>query len=125
MAAEFKYVASNGKASPRKVNFFNYESDFQCPLLAAIGLSTEAISGITGLTEGQVMYRIMKFEDAVRRRGESTSRRKYRDGKGEVAQALISTVTGTRSPVKSLIITRMEKKDLYAPRPKGVMQDKR
>ena len=118
MAQTFKYGASNNKAAPRKVSYFDYESDFQCPLLASIGLSTEAIAGMTGLTPGQVGYRIMKFENATRRKGEKTSRYKYRSGKGEVAQALVSTVIGMRSPVKSLIVTKMERKDLYSPRPK-------
>lgn len=124
MAQTFKYSASNHKAAPRKVNFFNFESDFQCPLLASIGLSTDAIADMTGLTPGQVGYRIMKFENAVRRKGEKTSRYKYRSGKGEIAQAMITTVIGMKSPVKSLIVTKMERKDLYSPRPKGVMADK-
>jgi hypothetical protein len=117
------------KVAPRRVNFFSFEQDFQCPLLAAIGLSTAAIAQITQLTEGQVMYRIMKFEDARRRvrdgKKEPTSRTKYRMGAGEMAQAMISSVTGTRSPVKGLLIQEMEKKDLYTPRLKGVMKDKR
>jgi len=121
--ATFKYGART--TAPRKVNFFDFESDFQCPLLAAIGLSTSAIAEITGLTDGQVMYRIMKFEDATRRKNERTSRYKYRNGKGEVAQALIHTVTGIKSPVKKLIITKMERQDLYSPRPKGVMANQR
>ncbi len=109
------------KASPRRVSFFQFESDLQCPLLAAIGLSTAAIADITGLTVGQVMYRIMKFEGAVRRSGEQTSRRKYRDGKGEIATALIDSVTGHRSTVKNIIVSKMEKKNLYTPT-KGVLK---
>jgi hypothetical protein len=112
-------------ATPRRVNFFMFADDFQCPLLAAIGLTTKAIAARTGLSEGQVMYRVMKYESQVRKNdADPTSRAKYRQGTSDIAKMMISSVTGHRSEVNKAITARMDKAGLYSPQPKGVMNNK-
>lgn len=110
------------KASPRRVDYFGNASDFQCVLLAAIGLSTEAIAGMTDLTVGQVMYRIMKSQSG-RRKGEPSERMKYRNGSSDVVQTVISTVASSpRSSVVKKVSQQLDDKGLYTPVPNGVMK---
>lgn len=106
------------------VDFHANATDFQCVLLAAIGWGSAAIADYTGLTEGQVQYRIGKAETG-RRKGEATARQMYRTGKSPVAQSVVAAITGRGSVVKKQITTTLDKRGLYAPRPKGVMRDER
>src|SRR4051812_5404938 len=112
------------KAPPRRVNYFTYAQDLQCVLLANIGIQDEAISNITGLTVGQVRYRIMKAEEG-RRKGELTMRTLYRKGDSPAVQAVIRTVTGRNSEVKRFVTETLDKKGLYAPQPSGVLTNDR
>lgn len=50
------------KATPRRVNFAQYASDFNVALYGALGLSTIAIALKTGLTPCQVVYRLNKAQ---------------------------------------------------------------
>jgi hypothetical protein len=49
----------------------------------------DAIAEITGLTIGQVRYRIMKAESIGRRKGQPTQRTLYRRGESPAVQAVI------------------------------------
>lgn len=105
------------------VDFHANATDFQCVLLAAIGWGSAAIAEYTGLTEGQVQYRIGKAE-TDRRKGEATARQLYRTGKSTVAQSVVAAITSKSSTVKKQITTSLDKRGLYSPRPRGVLKDK-
>lgn len=111
-------------AAPRRVDYFSYAEDLQCVLLANIGLMDDAIASITGLTIGQVRYRLAKAW-AGRRKGQATARMQYRRGDSPAVQAVIRTVTGRNSEVKRLVTENLDKKGLYQPLPSGVMTNNR
>lgn len=109
------------RTPPRRVDFFTYAEDLQCVLLANIGLYDQAISDITGLSKGQVSYRLMRAE-AGRRKGDPTSRALYRKGNSDVVQTVIKTVVGKNSMVKRQIVSTLDQRGLYTPQPTGVMK---
>lgn len=104
---------------PRRVDFFNEIQDFQCVILASLGLFDDAIAEITGLTRNQVRYRIQRSE-ANRGKGQPTSRAKYRKGQSEVVQTVISGVMSNKSPVKKLVTNQLDKQGLYSPNPNSL-----
>lgn len=110
------------KAAPRRVDYHANQSDFLCVVLAAIGLSTQAISQRTGLTESQVMYRLAKAE-GERKGGEQTARTAYRNGQGTIATQIITSVIGGRTEVTKTVVHKLEQRDLYSPKPTGVLQN--
>jgi len=61
---------------PRRVNFREHDIDFKVLLLGSFGLSTWAIAQKTGLSFGQVLYRLKKG---------SITRSDYRNGQGMAA----------------------------------------
>jgi hypothetical protein len=109
------------KTPPRRVDFFFHAEDLMVVMLANIGLYDVAIAQITGLSLGQVRYRLLKAEEG-RRKGEPTARTKYRTGTSDVVQSVIKTVVGKNSQVKKTITDRLDKKGLFEPRPTGVMK---
>ena len=90
-------------------------------MLASIGWSTAAIAEHTELSEGQVQYRITKAEHG-RRKGELTQRMAYRHGKGDVATAIVTNITGRGSVVKRQVEITLGKRGLFDPRPTGVLR---
>jgi hypothetical protein len=109
------------KSSPKFVDYHSSARDFQCVLLASIGWSTLAISNYTGLTEGQVAYRIEKSERG-RRKGDSTQRTMYRQGRSGVAHVVVQTITKAASPVSQHVATMLDKRGLYDPKPTGILR---
>ena len=112
-------------APPRRVDFHGNASDFQCVLLAALGWTTFAIANETGLTKSQVEYRLRMAEEKERAAGKKSARFQYRNGQSPVAKLAVAQLLGGRSKVKKAIVTSLDKKGLYAPRPQGVMRDSR
>lgn len=82
----------------RKVDFLNEPSDFEVLILGSLGLSTTYISGVTGLTPGQVEYRL---------RLGGIKRSEYRNGRSKTAHSAMrlarSAATGV---VKAGLATR-------------------
>jgi hypothetical protein len=64
----------------RFVDFYNRSDDFQAALLGSLGFSTTCICNKTGLTSGQVMYRLSKA---------SIRRMDYRNGDSAVASVVL------------------------------------
>lgn len=64
-----------------QVDYLRHREDFQCVVLAGLGFSTELISQKTGLSHGQVIYRIKKA---------NVKRSDYRDGGSRIAARVIS-----------------------------------
>jgi len=58
---------------PRRVDFLGEQVDFNCALLGQMGFGTGYIAQQTGLSKGQVLYRLRKaaVRRAQLRRGES------------------------------------------------------
>lgn len=67
---------SKQKRSPRPVDPVNNSEDYTCLFLAMLGRSNRAIIGQTNLSQGQITYRLRKFE---------ISRMDYRNGVGPVS----------------------------------------
>lgn len=109
------------------VKFVDYHAnwtDYLCYALAALGRTNKAIAKVVNLTESQVQYRITKVEKE-RGKATATMRAQYRNGKGPIAEAVASVLTQHTSPVRREITQTLEKRNLYAPRPKGVLRDER
>jgi hypothetical protein len=71
--------------SPRPVDPVNNGEDYQCLLLAMFGRSNHAIMSRTSLSQGQITYRLRKFE---------ISRMDYRNGTGPVAEYIDRAAKG-------------------------------
>jgi hypothetical protein len=80
---------------PCRVDFIMHDEDFQVALLGSMGFSTTFIQKETGLTEGQVSYRLSKA---------AIKRKDYRDGESGEAEMVIATLTKkmSRELVKKL-----------------------
>ena len=74
------------KAKPRRVDFLNIQTDLQVLILGRLGFSTEFIARRTGLSWGQVLYRLNKGD---------TRRSDYRDGSSREATTVIDAVQKT------------------------------
>jgi hypothetical protein len=110
-------------APPKRVDFHANGDDFSCVLLASIGLTTAAIAQQTGLTEGQVLYRLALAERENKSRGRKSARIQYRQGKSAICRIVINQLTARSSLVKKTIEKRLDRQGLYAPKPRGVMRD--
>lgn len=122
-----KVTAKRVHDEPRPKHYVDYHAnaqDFLCVMLAACGWSSKAIASHLDMTKGRVDYRIGKVE-RERRSGEMTQRSKYRNGQGNIAHAIVATITSRGSLVKKDITTTLDKRGLYAPRSKGVLRDER
>ena len=119
------------KTVPQKVDFFGNSQDLLCFAFASSGITTQGIQNALAsigifLTQSQIQYRI-GLAESDRRKGDPTQRRLYREGKSPVAQALVSQIVGNRGigqQVKKNAVEHLDKKDLYQPRPKGVMNNR-
>jgi hypothetical protein len=65
----------------RAVDFLNEIRDFECVHLAALGYSDEVIMRETGLSKGQIAYRLKRVE---------LKRSYYRRGESEIGKLVIS-----------------------------------
>jgi hypothetical protein len=126
--SKLEVVKQATKTQPRRVDYYANATDFLVVALFNAGLETQAISGLTHLTEGQVVYRYSKSEQHERERAKAagrkfvTARKAYRKGKSAVAQMIVSQCTG-HSMVKRYVGGILDKKGLYAPRAKGVLRN--
>lgn len=84
----------------RRVDFVNNVTDARCVLLASVGRSNRSIGGLTGLTVGQIGYRLRKHD--------ATARRRYRDGESEESQMVFSVLE--RQLAKQLRVEMRQKK---------------
>lgn len=75
---------SNLRTLPCKVDFLANDEDFQVALLGAMGFSTTFIKRETGLTDGQIQYRLGKAE---------IKRKSYRDGESQEAEMVMATLS--------------------------------
>jgi hypothetical protein len=110
---------------PKRVDFHANANDFRCVVLAAIGLTTVAIMKQTGLTFGQVEYRLRKAEEKERQRGKLSARRQYRMGVSPICGMVVSQMMSQRSTVKRAVIKNLDRHGLYEPRPNGVLNHKK
>jgi len=106
---------AHSRTQPRRVDFYFEAQDFQVVMLGSLGFSNLAICDITGLTVGQVMYRLMKTERG-KRTGERSSRMKYRNGDGDIAKAVLTTVAAKNGIVSKSVVKHLDRKGLYTPR---------
>jgi hypothetical protein len=114
------------KEAPRYVDFHANATDMLCWMLSACGWTTKAIAGHLKslgrpMTEAQVTYRIGKAEKN-RGKSELTQRAAYRSGKSEVATAIVQTITARGSAVSQQLVSTLNERGLYEPRPTGVMR---
>lgn len=66
----------------RKINPLSDEDTFECLILAGLGFSDFVIKRKTGLTTGQISYRLKKWE---------LQRKHYRNADSQVAQHIIKS----------------------------------
>lgn len=119
------YFGMGGKdVIPRFVEYHALSKDFQTFLLAALGFKTKTIARRLDLTEGQVQYRITKAEKK-RRKGDMTQRTAYRDGTSDIANTVINMFSGGGNAVHKEAVLILDKRGLYAPKPRGVLVDDR
>jgi len=75
--------------TPRRVDFFKYEEDYECAFLGALGFSTRFICSQTKLSPGKITYRLKKAH--VRRMD-------YRDGYSEISSIMRKKMRPVISP---------------------------
>jgi hypothetical protein len=112
------------EAPHRYVDFFTNAQDFLCVMLAALGWSTRAIAEHTSLSEGQVSYRIGKSEQG-RKKNDLTQRMAYRNGKGDVAHVVVSTIAAKGSTAHKAVTRTLDGRGLYSPKSSGVLRHDR
>ena len=116
------------KTPPRKVNFHALRTDFLVYMLFNAGMETAGIAMVTGLTIGQVNYRILLAErkareKAIREKREYiTPRKLYRKGLSPVAKMVINQYNSKHSDLKDHVRDILDKRGLYAPQAKGVLR---
>jgi hypothetical protein len=88
------------RVAPRKVSFLNEREDFFCALMGAMGFGTDFISEATGLSAGQVSYRLNKA---------AIKRAQYRRGESWEAQAVLKM---GQQELSSKLTTELRKKGL-------------
>jgi hypothetical protein len=79
-------------SSDHRVGLLNKSEDFQAVLMASMGLSDAAISGATGLTGGQISYRLRKAKDVLN--APNLTRRAFRSGESPIARTMVNKVAG-------------------------------
>lgn len=118
---EVKRVAQSLKAHPRRVDFGANGSDFMVAMLFNIGMESMAIAELTGLTKGQVEYRVRQVEWELRLKAKNegkkflTARKQYRKGTSPVSRLIVSQITGRQSLVKKHVIGVLDKRGLMTP----------
>lgn len=109
------------KTIVQRVDFHIHANDFKCALLASLGWTTAAIMEETDLTQGQVQYRINKFEEG-RKRGALTHRASYRQGTSPIARSVVNMFIRRESRVNKLVVRTLDQRGLYADRATGVLK---
>lgn len=85
-----KSLRRHKKTQPRAVDFVNNRrTDYQCAMLGALGFSTGFIETKTGLSSGQIQYRL---------RTASISRKEFRNGTSPFAKMLIGHAKEVAAP---------------------------
>jgi hypothetical protein len=99
------------KTPPRRVSFEQNDDDFICAVLCLMGYSTQCIVNSTGLTPGQVTYRVTSA-------GLQWARHNFRNGTSKQAKSALQEYLGMeRATAESVAMVIAE--ELDAPRPKG------
>ena len=75
-------------SSDRFIGLLNKDEDFNCIMLATLGLGDEAIQDATGLSCGQIHYRLRKAKSALTHA--HLTRREFRRGRSPFARMLVS-----------------------------------
>lgn len=78
----------------RKLVNWSSDEDLQCAILAALGFSTQHIMEQTGLSAGQISYRLRK---GVIKRAD------YRNGTSAMAQRVMENVIPSNKVIKSTL----------------------
>jgi hypothetical protein len=68
---------------PNRIDWMN-DDDLKCAIMGAMGFSSQYISEETGLSSGQIQYRLNKG---------SIKRKDYRNGKSDMAARVIERMT--------------------------------
>lgn len=79
-------MSNNSKTTPRRVDWFLHDDDYECAYLGSLGFSTRYIMRMTKLTSGKITYRLKKA--AIRRID-------YRDGNSDLATLVQRNMRGT------------------------------
>ena|ERR1035437_875801 len=116
------------KAHPRRVDFYQHNTDLMVYMLASAGMETQAISALTTLTTNQVSYRLWVAEreaqaKAMQRKEFFTARKMYRRGISPVSKLIVAQITGKKSHVRKYVVDVLDKRGLYAPKASGVLYD--
>ncbi len=116
------------KTPPKRVSWHLNGTDFLCAMLFNAGMETWGIAQHTNLTEGQVNYRIQRYEADVRAKAKRegkpfmTARRMYRKGISPVSKMIVSQLTGSHSMVKKYVAGVLDRRGLYNPPASGVLR---
>jgi hypothetical protein len=86
------------REAPTRVDFHGNARDFQCVLLAALGMETNGICEETGYTRGKIEYRLKKAEEAERKQGKLSARKQWRKGTSPLCKTVLAGLTRTNSP---------------------------
>jgi hypothetical protein len=106
-----KASRSKRGAAPRRVSFEENDDDFICAVLCLMGYSTQCIVNSTGLTPGQVTYRVTSA-------GLQWARHNFRNGTSKQAKSALQEYLGMeRTTAEGIAMVLAE--ELDAPRPKG------
>ena len=73
----------------RLVNLLGDPDDYHCVLLASLGMSYKVISQQTGLSFGQIAYRLRRANHG-RENGKRLSAANYRNGSSDTAKEVVS-----------------------------------
>ena len=107
---------ANGHHSARHVGLLSNREDFACVLLASLGHSNLAITRATGLTTGQINYRLKRAREVLEK--SKMTRSAFRDGRSPFSRTLVEAAAKQIAP---RIITRL--RALPAPQVQGGKDD--
>lgn len=79
------------ESSTRYINFRRDPRDWSVPFLAMFGFNYKAIAAATGLSVGQIAYRLTKL-NLGRTNGNRITPKTYRNGTSPVAQMVVAAV---------------------------------
>ena len=102
---------TNGQ-STRHIGLLSNREDFACVILASLGHSNHAITRATGLTTGQISYRLKRAKEVLSKA--RMTRAAFRDGRSPFSRTLVEAAAKQIAP---RLITRL--RALPAPKASG------
>lgn len=93
---------ANDDHSARRIGLLSDREDFACVLLASLGHSNLAITRATGLTQGQISYRLKRAKEVLEKA--KMTRQAFRDGASPFSRTLVEAAAKQIAP---RIITRL------------------